>query len=181
MSDEAQAPKVEATPTEQTPTEKLAAVAESLKVATKLDEVLTPAPPEEPAFAPLPDRIKPPAEPGEASAAKNQPHTKAMPFKHPLLSAADKLAHKVFEAAHGVVIDTGNTFREGAYRFKGVCTKCGWQTHVADPIDGQNIVGQHSRRHGNKYVPVAKPSTPAPTAQQVVPQVENSQTTTINK
>lgn len=169
---ENEAPKVETAPApqEQTPSEKLAAVAASLGVPTApKTSIKLPFSPEdvkngtaaEPSYAPLPERVAPPTEAGnDKLAAKNQLHTVAVPFKHRLLSAADKLAHKVFEDAHGVVIDTHNNFLNGAYRFKGVCPKCSWQTHVGDQIDAQNVVGQHSKRHGNKYVPVAKTAVP---------------------
>lgn len=62
------------------------------------------------------------------------------------------------------VIDTGNTYREGAFRFRGSCSYCGFHTHVGTIESAKGSIALHvARKHGvePKEVEVAskKPST----------------------
>lgn len=150
--------------------DKLAAVASNLGVAPAPAPVPTPAPfVPAPTLAPAPTTtLKAEATPAQAepaNLAKNAPHTQATPVKHPALSAADKLLKRVIDVPGLVVLDTGNVFRNGLYRFRGVCDKCGWQTHVSAPHDAHNIVAQHLKRHGVRIEPLAPTTAPPATSE----------------
>lgn len=71
------------------------------------------------------------------------------------------------------VIDTSNDYLRGAYRYKGICHTCGFQTHQPSAREANDMLLLHGRRHRYTQEDISKPAdvdmnTGAPVADRLV-------------